>query len=80
MPVVSLMLTIGFCLALTCIVFFLREHMWGRVSSAERDSVLPLAEEDSRLAHAAAPIDSAPHGCDCHAGGRAPCSGCLRRG
>lgn len=80
MPVVPLTLTISLCLVLTFIVFFLREHARGRVSSAERDSLLPLAEEESRLARAAAPTDSASHGCGCHDGSRAPCPGCLRRG
>lgn len=80
MPVVPLTLTISLCLVLTFIVFFLREHARGRLSSAERDSLLPLAEEDSRLARVAAPADSAPHGCGCHDGSRAPCPGCLRRG
>lgn len=50
MPVVPLTLTISLCLVFTFIVFFLREHSRGRVSSAERDSLLPLAEENRRLA------------------------------
>lgn len=50
MPVVPLTLTISLCLVFTFIVFFLREHARGRVSSAERDSLLPLAEENPRLA------------------------------
>jgi hypothetical protein len=80
MPVVPLTLTISLCLVFTFVIFFLREHARGRVSSAERDSLLPLAEEDSRLAHAPVRRDSAPHGCGCHDGSRAPCPGCLRRG
>lgn len=50
MPVVPLTLTISLCLVFTFIVFFLREHARGRVSSAERDSLLPLAEETRQLA------------------------------
>ena len=50
MPVVPLTLTISLCLVFTFIVFFLREHSRGRVSSAERDSLLPLADESRRLA------------------------------
>lgn len=50
MAVVPLTLTISLCLVFTFIVFFLREHARGRVSSAERDSLLPLAEENRRLA------------------------------
>jgi hypothetical protein len=59
-------------------MFFLREHARGRVSSAERDSLLPLADEDSRLAHASSD-DSAAHVCGCQSGRTAPCPGCLRR-
>ncbi len=50
MPVVPLTLTISLCLVFTFIVFFLREHSRGRISSAERDSLLPLADETRRLA------------------------------
>ncbi|HVU32783.1 MAG TPA: hypothetical protein VHE61_05075 [Opitutaceae bacterium] len=50
MAVVPLTLTISLCLAFTFIVFFLREHSRGRISSAERDSLLPLADENPRLA------------------------------
>ena len=52
MAVVPLTLTISLCLVFTFIVFFLREHARGNLSSAERDSLLPLAEEHSRLARA----------------------------
>jgi len=48
MPVVPLTLTISLCLVFTFVVFFLREHARGRVSSAERDSLLPLADETRR--------------------------------
>ena len=51
MPVVPLTLTISLCLVFTFVVFFLREHARGRVSSAERDSLLPLADETARPAH-----------------------------
>ncbi len=53
MPVVPLTLTISLCLVFTFVIFFLREHARGTVSSAERDSLLPLAEEKPRLAHEA---------------------------
>ena len=78
MPVVPLTLTISLTLVFTFVVFFIREHSRGRVSSAERDSLLPLAEENPRLAHAPVPTDSAPHGCGCDDGSRPPCPGCLR--
>ena len=45
MSVVPLTLTISLCLVFTFVIFFLREHARGRFSSAERDSLLPLAEE-----------------------------------
>jgi cbb3-type cytochrome oxidase subunit 3 len=45
MAVVPLTLTISLCLVFTFVIFFLREHARGRFSSAERDSLLPLAEE-----------------------------------
>lgn len=80
MTVVPLTLTISLCLVFTFIVFFLREHARGRVSSAERDSLLPLAEEGSRLAPLHAHRDAASPGCGCHDGARPPCAGCLKRG
>ena len=49
MDVVPLTLTISLCLVFTFIVFFLREHSRGRLSSAERDSLLPLMEEAPRI-------------------------------
>ena len=61
MAVVPLTLTISLCLVFTFVIFFLREHARGRFSSPERDSLLPLAEEASRLAHARTDLDSTPH-------------------
>jgi len=52
MTVVPLTLTISLCLVFTFVVFFLREHARGRLSSAERDSLLPLAEEMPRTRRA----------------------------
>ena len=79
MAVVPLTLAISLCLVFTFVVFFLCEHARGRLSSAERDSLLPLAEETPQLAHAHAPPDSAVHGCGCQEDNREPCPGCLRR-
>ena len=70
MPVVPLTLTISLCLVFTFVIFFLREHAKARLSSAERDSLLPFAEEESRLAHARARNDSASHGSDRPSSGR----------
>lgn len=50
MPVVPLTITISLALVFTFVVFYLCEHARGRVSSAERDSLLPLGEEKPRLA------------------------------
>ena len=49
MPVVPLTLTISLTLVFTFVIFFLREHARGRVSSAERDSLLPLNEETPKI-------------------------------
>lgn len=57
LPVIPLAVAVSLCLAFTFIVFFLREHT-RRFSNAERESLLPLAEETPRLAErAAAPAD-----------------------
>jgi hypothetical protein len=48
MSVVPLTVIISLCLVFSFVIFFLREHARGRVSSAERDSLLPLAEENAR--------------------------------
>ena len=66
MAVVPLTLTISLCLVFTFVVFFLREHSRGRLSSAERDSLLPLAEETPRLARRSNRADGeieGPSGC-----------------
>jgi hypothetical protein len=55
MAVVPLTLTISLCLVFTFVVFFLREHARGPLSSPERDSLLPLAEESPRSAGGSAP-------------------------
>ena len=49
MAVVPLTLTISLCLVFTFVVFFLREHARGRLSSAERDSLLPLADDGDNV-------------------------------
>jgi len=80
MPVVPLTIIISLCLAFSFVMFFLREHSRGRLGSAERDSLLPFAEEGARLARVgkAAPADLAG-GCGCDDGSRPPCAGCARR-
>jgi len=49
MAVIPLTLTISLCLVFTFIVFFLRENSRRRFSSAEREALLPLADEVSHV-------------------------------
>ena len=77
MSVVPLTLTISLCLVFTFVIFFLREHARGTVSSAERDSLLPLAEEELRLA--SAPKKFTAHACGCDDGDNPVCPRCSRR-
>lgn len=79
MSIVPLTIIISLCLVFSFVVFFLREHARNRVSSAERDSLLPLAEETPRLAGYADRQEDDDHACGCQDGRRAPCAGCLRR-
>ena len=78
MAVVPLTLIISLTLVFTFVIFFLREHARGAVSSAERDSLLPLGEESSRLARATAQHDLNAHRCGCVHDSRETCPGCLR--
>ena len=78
MAVVPLTLIISLTLVFTFVIFFLREHARGAVSSAERDSLLPLGEESSRLARTTSQHDLNAHRCGCVHDSRTPCPGCLR--
>ncbi len=49
MSVIPLTLTISLCLVFTFVVFFLKENS-RRFRSAERESLLPLADETPHLA------------------------------
>ena len=53
MPVIPLTITVSLCLVLTFLVFFIREQS-RRFGNAERESLLPLAEETPRIAGPAA--------------------------
>jgi hypothetical protein len=77
MPVVPLTLSISLTLVFTFVIFFLREHARGRFSSAERDSLLPLAEENARLARVVTTHPAKADGCGCRDGRHAPCPGCT---
>jgi len=75
-------LTVFFSLGLVFffLVLFLREHRHRLFASAERDSLLPLADESPRI-EATAPgaghaHDHAEAGCGCRRGEHPPCLGC----
>lgn len=85
MNVIPLTLTISLCLVFTFVIFFLRENSRRRFSSAEREALLPLADETPRVAAPALshahPTHDAHHDhadCGCKDGRRAPCPGCLK--
>jgi hypothetical protein len=81
MNVVPLTVAISLCLVFTFVVFYLRETGSGRVSGAEHDSLLPLADETPRIAPEPQPAAHAhthATACGCHNGARPPCAGCLR--
>lgn len=79
MNVIPLTLTISLCLVFTFVIFFLKENSRRRFSSAEREALLPLADETPRVAgednH---PHDHAHADCGCKDGSRPPCPGCLK--
>jgi hypothetical protein len=87
MAVIPLTLTISLCLVATFVLFFLRESAHRAFSSAEHDSLLPLADEmattrDSR-ARQTATAQSSGGGCGCSSGGsqseaHTPCAACRR--
>lgn len=49
LPVIPLTISVSLCLVFTFVLFFLREQT-RRFGNAERESLLPLAEETPRLA------------------------------
>lgn len=53
MPVIPLTITVSLCLVFTFVVFFIRENS-RRFSNAERESLLPLADETPRVETSAA--------------------------
>ena len=94
MSVIPITLFFSLLLAGTFIALFAREHARRRFASAERDSLLPLADETPQPVaapaadvHAEAEHDHdhdhdhahAGGGCGCRDGSRPPCPGCLRR-
>jgi hypothetical protein len=84
MAVIPLTLVISLCLVFTFVVFFLIEHSRSRYSSAESQSILPLAEESPRLVPVRAATPSLRHrhdasDCGCARGERPACDHCLNR-
>jgi len=83
LPVIPLTISVSLCLVFTFVLFFLREQT-RRFSNAERESLLPLAEETPRLAGVAAPSaapdeDDNHHACSCRSRRPVPCQGCEKR-
>jgi hypothetical protein len=60
MSVIPLTLSISLCLVFTFVVFFLREQARRPFSSAEREALLPLAEEMPRSAGERGDFDPPP--------------------
>lgn len=90
MSVIPITLFFSLLLAGTFVVLFAREQRRPRFTSAERDSLLPLADETPLEVGADhddnEPEDEAHAGhrlgdgrCGCRAGARPPCPDCLRR-
>ncbi len=76
MSVIPLTVFFSLLLAGTFVVLFLREQRRRHLTSPERDSLLPLADETP---HAADHHDQARgRTCACRSGQRPPCAGCLR--
>jgi len=85
MSVIPLTIFFSLLLAGTFVVLFAREQLRRRFSSAERDSLLPLADETLHEVVRGLPLSRATHDhdhdatCGCRRGVRTPCAGCLRR-
>ncbi len=83
MSVIPLTIFFSLLLAGTFVVLFLREQRRRHLTSPERDSLLPLADEFPLTAGGMhIPADRTEHAeetCACRAGQRPPCPHCLRR-
>jgi len=86
MAVIPLTLTISLCLAATFVLFFLRESAHRSFSSAEHDSLLPLADEEPTVAGRSRKKTSGKgsHGCGCptdstQGGNSSPCAACRNQ-
>lgn len=74
MSVIPLTVFFSLLLAGTFVLLFVREQRRRHLTSPERDSLLPLADE---LPQAVAVRAHAPGRCTCRSG-REPCAECLR--
>lgn len=92
MSVIPITVFFSLLLVAVFVVLFLREQRTRRLAGAERDSLLPLADERARLADGGEPDDhdhdhahdrAHAHArgtpCGCRDGTRPPCAGCLKR-
>jgi cbb3-type cytochrome oxidase subunit 3 len=89
MSVIPLTIFFSLLLAGLFIALFAHEQRRRRFASAERDSLLPLADEQPRAAEPAHGHDDHDHehdhdhaggkNCGCRDGSRPPCVGCLKR-
>lgn len=77
MSVIPLTIFFSLLLAGIFVVLFARQQSRRPFSSAERDSLLPLADETPRQEADDHKHDEA-EACGCRTGLRAPCAGCLR--
>ena len=74
MSVIPLTVSLSLGLVFIFVALFWREQRGRHRASPERDSLLPLAEEQPRAAgHAPAAA-----GCGCARGEHSPCAGCRR--
>lgn len=79
MSVIPLTIFFSLLLAGLFIVLFAREQRTERFGGAERDSLLPLADETPRTVPEPAHHERHEHAdCGCRSGRRAPCAGCLK--
>lgn len=76
MSVIPLTVFFSLLLAGTFVVLFLREQRRRHLTSPERDSLLPLADE---IPQATGHDHESEDRCACHSGQRSPCVRCLRR-
>lgn len=76
MSVIPITVFFSLLLAGLFVGLFVREQMRRRFASAERDSLLPLADETPRAARGGSHDDEQ---CRCRQGQRTPCPSCLRR-